>query len=176
MKGAGEVSFYGNLFGPFSGLLNSVLISLRPRVHVCLLGLSRPCWVLRHRFWSRHCGAEETNTSQCLNQKLCLQNNQQSRGAHMQQDVRWMLTMCTADGRVTAVFQGKFVGCFGFLILYILALENARNLLAEQVYLLCFLTRLFSTEVCFWKIPSADFAAKAAHSSVGQFKTETYPL
>lgn len=108
MKGAGEVSFYGNLFGPFSGLLNSVLISLRPRVHVCLLGLSRPCWVLRHRFWSRHCGAEETNTSQCLNQKLCLQNNQQSRGAHMQQDVRWMLTMCTADGRVTAVFQGKF--------------------------------------------------------------------
>lgn len=73
-------------------------------------------------------------------------------------------------------FKGNFVGCFGFLILYILALENARNLLAEQVYLLCFLTRLFSTEVCFWKIPSADFAAKAAHSSVGQFKTETYPL
>lgn len=171
------MSFYENLLGPFSGLFKcrsdcfkTWSACLSPRL------LQTPLCTKTWAFKVRHSGAEETNTSLCLNHWLSLQNNKQSQEAHLQQDLRWWMTMCTADRRVTTIFRGIYVGCFGFLILYIFGLENARNLLAEQVYPLCSLTRLFFTEVCFWKIPSANFAAKAAHGSVEQFKPETNPL
>lgn len=101
-------------------------------------------------FKVRNSGAEKTNTSLSLNYRLSLQNNKQSWETHLQQDLSWLMTAHLTGGPRPSWGDFIYVGCFGF-ILYILGLENARNLLAEQVYPFCFLTWLFSTEVCVYK-------------------------
>lgn len=80
----------------------------------------------------RGSGAEKSNTSLSLNYSLSLQNNKVEKPTCNRISAGWW--QCTADRWVTTNFGGFSVGCFGFLILYILGLENARNLLAEQVY------------------------------------------
>jgi hypothetical protein len=103
--------------------------------HVCLL--QNTPWNETCASKNRNSGSENTSPSSVSQScSLSLWNNKESREAHLQQDLRWLMTMISADRPVMPVPREAliYVGCFGFLILHIFGLENARNLLAEWAY------------------------------------------
>ena len=95
-------------------------------MHVCLRGHYRPRCVLRLVLF-------RSDSLELKRPTPSLRNNKQSQEARLQQDHgrQWLHV---ADRQVKSIFQGFYADCFGVLILYIFGFENARTLLAEQVY------------------------------------------